>query len=131
MADRERQLRKEAYKIILWQGVLTLFASLLTTFFVGTHEGFSLFLGCVVALISNFSFAKTLFSLRRPEIPKKFMGALFRAEVYKILITVLLTLSAIQWAKVAFLPFVLGYTLCSFVFWFSPLILQKKKAVSL
>lgn len=131
MVDKERTLRQQAYKIVTWQLIVAAMSVLLAEIFFGKTFAISVLLGAFVAILSNVSFARTLFSLKGAGIAKKFVKAFFRAELYKILMTIVLTFAAIKWANADFLPFMIGYSVCYLVFWFSPLILKTNKLVKL
>ncbi len=131
MVEREQLLRHQAYKLVLWQGVIAMTAAVVAFFAFTPESSFSLLLGALTAMAANFYFARKLFSIKGRSVAKKFAKAFVKAELFKILITIALTLLAIKLLKAAFLPFIVGYALCYFVFWFSPLIVQARKVIEL
>lgn len=130
MGDRERQLRQRAYKVIQWQILVALIATIIAGLLSGAQAAGSIFSGCVVCILANYYFARKLFSIKGRDVAKKFIKSFYRGEIRKILLTILLTFIAIRFLHASFLPFIIGYSVTYLVFMFSPLIINSGDMVN-
>jgi ATP synthase protein I len=110
-------LQRAAFRLALWQVVLTFFVALVAGLFGGLGAGVAAAMGGGIGIVSGLYQALRMFRVDAGRDPEGFMRGLYIGEAVKIALTVALMIVAIKVLQVAMLPFMLGYMAIYIVYW--------------
>lgn len=100
--------------------MIGMIAALLWGWLQTAHAGFSSIYGALIAMIPNGIFALRLFKYQGAQAVNQIVKSFYRAEMLKIVTTVVLFILFIVFFRAEFLPLMGTYILCQLGFWLFP-----------
>ncbi len=116
--------KKEVKHIILAQGCLPLFFSLLMYFIVDKSTAYAVLFSGAVICLPNLLFAIVFFQYTGAQHSKTIANAFYKAECYKFLLTIVLFVIVIRLVKINPLVFFLGILVWPLMTVIVPLLLR-------
>ncbi|MCC7330944.1 MAG: ATP synthase subunit I [Gammaproteobacteria bacterium] len=115
--EARRLLRRAAWRLAAWQGVLTLLVAMIAGW-LGTRAGaWSALAGGCIGTVTGLYQALRLFSVDAAAGPERFMRAVYVGEFMKIVITAALFVVVIRVMKPRFLPMMAAYAATFLAYW--------------
>src|SRR5205809_578259 len=108
-------VRTSAYRWVMWQAIFTLILALLFLCIGGKVMAYSALLGGGICVLASAYFALRLFAYVGATKARYMVKALYRAELGKFALTLVMFFVAIKYMHVAALPFFLTYILVQMV----------------
>jgi ATP synthase protein I len=117
MQQLSKAMRTQAYRWLMWQAIALILAVLLLGWMYGIQTGYSVLAGGAIAVLANAFFARILFSVKKGGDPRDVLRRFYRAEIGKIVISVVMLCLAIRYFPLAFLPFFTSYAVTLVSLW--------------
>ena len=117
-----QQLRGQAWKIIIWQALVTLIIAGGFLLLTKKQAAIAAIAGGMVCVIPNLFFVWKFFALTGATKAKAIVKNFFLAEVIKLVLTLALFAVALVKLQLEPLPLFIGFIAAQLVFWFAPLI---------
>lgn len=118
MSDSKQSIAKPVFKVVALQFTIAVLFASATTYFGGTHLGWSAAYGGAIAVIGSLMYAMIVASGSNDA--RQVFRTHFRAEMIKVFITaVLFVLALVLFPSAAWLWLILGFAVSTLAYWFS------------
>ena len=125
---RSQVARAGAYRILLIQLVLALFASIAVFYCYDGKHAYSVLLGAAICIVPNSLFIWQIFANTGAKQSKQVISGFFKAEVSKIVLTVGLFYGVMKTIPVVVAPMILTYVAMYLFFSLAPLTVDNSKS---
>jgi len=122
--DLARSARNAAFRLIIWQMLLTLVISLVLLSYLGLVQAFSAFAGGMICILPNIYFAIKAFSYGGARAAKQIVRAFYLGEAIKIVMTAGLFALAYIALPVDIKIMLLTFICIQFMAWLAPWIFK-------
>lgn len=87
----------------------------------------SVLYGGIACILPNVYFAYRFFSKKHTRRPGRILLAFYLGEFFKMIVSAVLIILAIQYAHAIILPTVVGYFVANLAFWMAPMLVLKQQ----
>tara|TARA_Y100000815_G_scaffold259867_1_gene270666 strand:- start:1667 stop:2041 length:375 start_codon:yes stop_codon:yes gene_type:complete len=119
-------LYKKALNLIKWQTILGMAPVILYFFYAGAAAGFAALYGLLITLVANVIVAFFLFRQQGALAAGKIIRFFYLGEALKIIATILMFLLAVTVFKFSFLPLIISFIFSQIIWYFCPLLANKR-----
>lgn len=117
MANTQKSLKKDAYKLVLWQLIIIVALAILLFLVQGMRSGYSVLLGGMAYVLPNFMFVWRVFENTTAQGARRFLIAFVVGEATKLFLSAVLFVLIVKYLPVSVLSVLGGYITAIFGFW--------------
>ncbi len=116
--------KSRAYRFIIIQCGVGLSIACASSALAGWQTAYSVLLGVLVATIPNVCFANRLFAITGASVAKQVVRNLYKAQVLKIITSVVLFIACFHYSELHAMAFFVGYLSVQLCAWLAPWLMR-------